>query len=158
MLNPFRKRVPSVRELFLQAIEEADRQAEKRRSSDLLISLSSSTSGDDQYVISVTNTGSRTYDSLRIKYEALLLDAENFGMDTTHMPSELARIPGEALVIDSLAPGHTVQTLRKGYAQHERYDGLREFPVELEYRLEGRTYLADDRRWATIIVDLPNAR
>jgi hypothetical protein len=73
-------------------------------------------------------------------------------------PSEVARIPGEAVVIDTLVPGKTVQTIRKGYGHQELYDGLGEFPVALEYRRDGRSYLADDRRWTRAIVALPNAR
>lgn len=158
MVGIFRRKGPIDDEIFLQAIEEAEREFQKRRVPDLLISVSADATSQAHYLISVTNTGARTFEDLRVKYEAFLLDAESFGLDTTHMPSELARRPGEPLLIRTLVPGQTVQEVRKGYGAQEDYDGFSEYRVELEYRAEGRTFVQHDRQWANVVVNLPNAR
>lgn len=84
-------------------------------------------------------------DDLRVRYEALLLEAESFGIDTTHMPSELVRRPGEHAEARSNGPGD-----RDGYGAHEEYDGFVEFRVPLEYRSEGRSFVQHDKHGAAL--------
>lgn len=152
------RRGPSGNEYLRQAFKQARPEFESRRVRDLSIAVSAASSGPDHYLISVTNTGSRTYEGLRVHYEACLLDAENFGLDTTHMPSELARIPGEPIAIGNLPPGKTARIVRSGYGPHDQFDGPREMVLDLEYRLGGKSFTREDRRWSQVNIDLPNAR
>lgn len=110
-----------------------------------------------RYLITITNAGRLTYENLRVRYERLLLDAESFGIDTTHMPSGLARKPGEAIEIHVLAPKQSIRLVRPGYGTHDEYHGPHESAVDLDFRLEGKTFTAEDRRWTQVTVQLPNS-
>jgi len=136
----------------------ARRPIESRRVGDISIAVSPGSSGPKSYRLAITNNGPHAYENLRVGYERLLLHAENFGLDTTHMPSEQAWIAGEPVVIAALAPGETAHVLRDGYGSHEQFDGHRETVLDLEYRFRGKTITAQDRRWSEATVDLPNAR
>jgi len=141
-----------------QVMKHARAEFEARRAGDLAITVSADSSGPDRYLISITNTSRHTYRDLRVHYEVLLLDAENFGHDTTRMPSEVARIPGEPLFIDALPPGKTAQVVRKGYGPRDRFDGPRKTALDLEFGVDGKQFTKADRRWSQGNVDLVNSR
>ena len=125
---------------------------------DISITVVADGSGPNRDLLLVRNLGSCTYENLRIHHEPLLLDAESFGLDTTHMPSEVARIPGEPVVIDTLAPGAIAKVVRAGYDAHDRYDGPGITALDLEFRVDGREFTQAARRWTQVHMDLPTAR
>lgn len=125
---------------------------------DLRVEISAADASDCHYRISVTNTGKRRYGKLFLGYHDVLLYAERFSIDTTHMPREEWYIDGEPVFIEALEPGQTVQVVRSGYGTHGRYDGPRQAQIMLVYESEGRTAALTDRRWCYAIVKLPNAR
>ena len=145
-------------EILQRALDDARPGFEGCRVSDLRITVSAEGSAPDSFVIAVTNKGAHPYESLRVGYERLLLHAEHFGLDTTHMPQEVAWKPGEPLVIDVLRPGETTRLVRTGYGNHDAYDGPRETVLDLAYRFRGKAFHVPDRRWSPVTVDLPNAR
>jgi hypothetical protein len=141
--------------------ERIDRELAASRASrvgDLQVQVSAVAGEPRHYRVSVHNSGERTFQDLRIRYEPILLEAERFGLDATHMPTASASIPGEPIVIDSLAAGETVDVVRQGYGEHARYDGPRDAQVMLEFRAGQETFRSEDRRWTSAVVDLPRAR
>jgi len=151
------RRGASGNELLRRALEQALPEFESRRVGDISITISPESSGPNCYLLAVTNTGHHTYEDLHVGYERLLLHAESFGLDTTHMPADMAWIAGEPVVIKALAPGKTACVVRNGYGSHEQFDGYRETVLDLEYRIGRKTVTTRDRRWSQAILDLPNA-
>lgn len=141
-------------DVLKKMLEEAEIRAEKNRVKDLLVSVTGVNEGSSDYVFSITNSGHQTYCDLRIYYNRLL-DAGNFGLDDTHMPSKSPEPPIE---IDRLLPGRTIQIKREGYGRPERYDGPAITSVKLEFILEGIGYVLNQNKTAKIFIDLPNAR
>jgi hypothetical protein len=131
---------------------------EGRRAAGLSIVVSPCTGDRTAYVIAVRNVGPNTYQNVRVSYEPLLLNAGNFGLDTTHMPSQVARKVAEIVEFPSIAPGQSVHVVRPGYGPHDQYDGPRETAVDLDFQLDGTKFSANDRAWSEVSVDLPNAR
>ena len=144
-------------ELLQKAFNDARPDFERRRVSDLSITVTADKSAPDRYALAITNRGTQTYKALRVHYEPLLLHAESFGLDTTHMPADQAWIAGEPMIVDTLEPGTTARMVRKGFGSHDRFDGLRETVMDLEYRLGLKTVSSREQRWAEVTVDLPNA-
>ncbi len=131
---------------------------EARRVAGLSIEVSPCPSDRTAYVIAVKNAGRNHYEHVRVRYEPLLLDAENFGIDTTHMPTEAARKAGESVEFASIAPGESAQVVRRGFGPHDKYDGPRKTALDLEFQLGNMKISVDDRRWSEVAVRLPNAR
>lgn len=130
-----------------EVIELAQPRFEARKVAELAVRIAPDASGPNRYAITVTNRGARAFEALRVHYEALLLFAEHFGLDTTHMPDDMARIAGEPLLIDSLPAGQSVTLVRPGYATRDRYDGPREAALDVEFNGAGLRGTAADRRW-----------
>jgi hypothetical protein len=145
-------------ELLSRALQQAAPEFETRRVRELRLTVSADRSSANAFLIVVTNTGPHPYEALRIGYERLLLHAEHFGLDSTHMPDNVARKEGPPLVIDVLAPGKAIEIVRSGYGTHDEYDGPRETVLDLAYRFQGREFAVQARRWADVTVVLPNAR
>jgi len=144
---------------FMQKVfDKAGARFAARRVEDLSVSVAADSSARNRYVLSITNHGRRTFSRLRVHYEPLLLDAESFGQDTTHMPAERARTSGEPLRIPLLQPGTTERFVRAGWGSHNRYDGPRETAMDVEYRAGGEVVTAEDRRWCRVSVDLAGAQ
>ena len=152
------RRGPQGIEYLRQSFALTRPEFEARRAAGLSIVVSPCATDRCSYVITVNNNGPHTYRNLLVRYESLLLDAGNFGLDTTHMPHEMARNPGAPIEIAVVAPGESVQVVRTGYGLHDEYDGYHETTVDLEYRLEGQTFATDDRRWSQVTVNLRNAK
>ena len=143
---------------FLKVMEEVDREREKLRVRDLVVTVTGDRSSQDHYVVAVRNTGKRPLENFRILYEPVLLDAENFGVDTTHMRSTETRIPGDPIHIETLDPGQSMQFVRKGWGDQASFDGLRECPVELVFEGQGGTPASNMKPWCDAMFKLPNAR
>jgi hypothetical protein len=141
-----------------EALKLARPDFESRGVRDLSITISADSSGPDRYLISVRNSGSRTFEELRVHHEPVLLDAESFGLDTTHMPSEQASIAGEPVLVDILPPGQTAAVVRSGYGPHERYDGPQETVFDVEYRSGGKSFTRENRHWCHVRVAMAKAR
>jgi hypothetical protein len=152
------RRGPQGIEYLRQSFALTRPEFEARRAAGLSIVVSPYATDPASYVITVNNNGSHTYRKLLVRYEALLLYAGNFGLDTTHMPDKEARKPGGPIEIAVVSPGESVQVVRTGYGLHDEYDGPHETAVDLEYRLESKTFATDDRRWCQVTVNLRNAR
>ena len=148
----------STAELLQWALGQAWPGHEAREVKGLRIVVSADDSAADAYRVEVTNTGRHAFEQLTIDYRDILLWAESFGLDTTHMPAEQQYIAGEPIHIESLAPGGTARFVRKGYRDHEAYDGLRERLLNVEFVQDGQPATKADRRWAPAVVKLPNAR
>ena len=131
---------------------------EARRAPGLSINVSPSPADPVGYVLTVANDGPHAYQNLHIDYGALLLNAEHFGLDTTHMSDADARKPGKPIEIGVLSAGQSVQVMRTGYESHDRYDGPHETVLDLQFQLQGRAFATRDRRWIPIFVNLPTAR
>lgn len=148
---------PSPAQLLRQAIDEVEAERAQRRVRDLRIRVGADATGADLYRISVTNSGARVFEALHVAYEPVLLHAEKFGVDTTHMPPDLGWVAAEPLLLASIAPGQTVEVRRRGYGDHRRYDGPRAHPVRLAFSSGGTRVAFADGWWAQVDVDLPNA-
>jgi len=152
------RRGPGGNEYLRQSFALTRPEFEARRAVGLSIVVSPCPSDPASYVITVSNDGPHTYQEVRVRYEPLLLDAGNFGLDTTHMPQDLARKPGAPIEVPLVPARSSVDLVITGYGSHDRYDGPRETAIDLEFRLEGREFSADDRRWTQATVNLPKAR
>jgi hypothetical protein len=140
-------------------LEEVFRQArpgfEARKVRDLSIDVAADAATSNRYLLRIRNTGMRTFNDLRIHYEPLLLFAEHFGLDSTHMPDDVAYAHGEPLILDALRAGETVVIAKSGYASADRYDGPPEAALDLEYRIGNRKVGRDDKHWVQATVCLP---
>lgn len=130
----------------------------ERRVHDLEVRIAAEHSDPYSYLITVANPGRRSFRKLRVNFRNVLLYAESFSLDTTHMPAEMQYSPGEPLLIDVLDPGQSIRVVREGYGTHERYDQFALMPVELEFEVDGGVFGVAEGRWCEAVVDLPNAR
>jgi hypothetical protein len=146
--------VPGLAECLALTIPEF----EARHERGLFVLVSPDEAESSSYVLTVTNSGSRTYTNLRIRYEPVLLNADSFGLDTTYMRHGEDRKSGASIEIPVLAPGDCAQVTRVGYASHDRYDRHRQRVIDIEFMLDGNEFSAKDRRWCIASIDLPNAK
>ena len=152
------RRGPAGIEYLRQSFALTRPEFEARRAAGLSIVVSPDATDPRSYVITVSNNGPHTYRHLLVRYEALLLDAGNFGRDTTHMPDELPRKPADPIKIAVISSGESVQAVRTGYGLHDEYDGYHETAVDLEYQVDSRTFATADRRWSQATVNLRHAK
>ena len=131
---------------------------EERRAPGLSVNVSPLVADPKSYLITIANIGPHLYRDVRARYEPLLLNAESFSLDTTHMPSELAQKSGDPIQIDVIPAGRSIQMVRAGYDVHDRYDGRRETTMDLEFHLEGCPFTKEDRRWIPAFVNVPKAK
>ena len=141
---------------FLKIMIEVEQEKEEVRVKDLDVSISSEQPSQNCYAITIKNTGNRLFKNLRVGYEKVLLDAENFGIDTTHMPTEDARISGEPIFIEKLSPAQSIKFVRNGWGSYVKFDGRKKFAVELDF--ETNETSVDLKKWCYARVKLPNAR
>lgn len=161
MFFGFFKKKKTPKEQFLegwQQLEAIERVILERRVKDLLIHIGPEPSSDTSYLMSIINTGGAGYKNLRFLYADILLWAESFSIDTTHMPQEIQYAPGEPLVINYLAPGEKVEVTLEGYGTHDRYDAPSRRFIHLEYELHNKKVTLADKKWCYAFVDLPSAR
>lgn len=140
---------------LLKMMREVELEDEKRRVRDMVITISTGQESQKHYVVDIKNVGRRTYKTLRVMYESILLDAANFGIDTTHMPG--ADAPGEPILVEALGPGHSVQFVRTGWGDHKSFSGNRRFVVELKFEPHESTVDLGAKSWSYVQVKLPNA-
>jgi hypothetical protein len=152
------RRARTTEELLAWAREQARPDIEARHAKDVEIRVAADPGASNAYALSVTNTGPHAFRALEVDDRELLMWAENFGLDTTHMPDAQQYCACEPVVIDFLRPGEKVRLVRHGYGEHGRYDGARERTVHVAYVLRGRKVTRADRHWARVVVDLPHAR
>lgn len=112
----------------------------------------------DCYRIEVRNRGAMSYESLTVTYRDLLLWAERFGLDTTHMPAQEQYAAEVPVRIDRLGPGEAAQFLRRGYGEHHHYDGPRLAETPLSFAVGDRVTTAINGCWCRAEVLLPGAR
>ncbi|WP_431261649.1 hypothetical protein ACQ859_15220 [Roseateles chitinivorans] len=112
---------------------------------------------EDCYRVEISNSGARPYRDLTVAYADLLLWAERFGLDTTHMPANEQYGAGEPITIDCLAPGEARLYLRRGYGTHHRYDGPRVTRTSVSYTLDDQAVSPAEGHWCRIDIDLPGA-
>lgn len=124
---------------------------------DLEVEVSASHTMPDLYSLTVRNTGSRTLYRLRVLYEPLLLEVENFGVDTPPTNRQQHRPAGHAILIARLAPGQSQHFFRKGCAEAYRFKGLRKSPMDVRLALEADGDADSLQGWCYARVALPNA-
>lgn len=138
--------------------EQALRTKAARQVHDLAVRISADSSSTYSYRISVSNNGRKTYRNLRVAYRNILLFADNFSVDVTHMPEEMRYADGAPLVLPVLGPGQTIEELRTGWGEHDRYDMRRAREAALEFESDDEVPGPEDKRYCLVTVDLPNAR
>jgi hypothetical protein len=143
----------------LQALEKKRSDHARKKISDITIKISPSNESVTAYNISVENSGESTFQNIRVRYERILLWAELFGHDTTHMPWEHQFAEDEPLLIEKLPPSTVIEFSRKGFGSHERYDGPRATEVYItgqNEEIEG--FPVNNFNWCEAIIELPNAK
>jgi hypothetical protein len=143
----------------LKALEKKIADHASKKIPDITIHISPSNESETSYKISVKNSGQSTYQNIRVRYESILLWAELFGHDTTHMPLEWQFANDEPLLIDKLPPSAVIEFSRKGFGSHKRYDG----PRATEVYITGPTekvagFPVNNFNWCEAIIELPNAK
>ena len=123
----------------------------------LQVNIHASQTMPDLYSLTVKNAGRHTLRHLHLLYEPILLDAENFGVDTTNMSRQQARPAGYPIHIHRLEPGQTLHFFRKGWAEAYRYEGLRKSVMEVHLEPDAESPGAEAHAWCYAQVDLPNA-
>ena len=143
----------------LKALEKKISDHASKKIPAITIKISPSNESVTAYKISVENSGESTFQNIRVRYEKILLWAELFGHDTTHMPWEHQFAKGEPLLIDKLPPSTVIEFSRKGFGSHERYDG----PRTTEVYITGPTeevvgFPVNNFNWCEAVIELPNAK
>lgn len=78
------------------------------------------------YIVTICNTGKDIFTNGRLDHSELLHPGK-FGLDDTHMPSNIWRQP--PVLFQSLGPGEEITFEVQGYNVPEKYDGPRETTV-----------------------------
>lgn len=126
---------------------------------DLRVTVTAQPGSDPRlYRLEVRNSGNRDYRSLTLNDRELLLYAECFSLDTTHMPADQLYAAGEPLVIDHLAAGETAVLLRQGYGRHDRYDGPRRSEMPIAYTVDDQVITLADFHRCPVEVRLAGTR
>ena len=142
-----------VRKFTVECLKEKERDGcfEGR----ILVIISADQNDDCGYLFSITNTGDLDFNDVVIDYD-FLLDAWHFGYGghgSVYVKKK--KIEGELLFLNHLAPGETVQVVRKGYGCHQQFVGNRVDYVRLEYRTTDQELI---KKELAVIVDLPGAK
>jgi hypothetical protein len=154
----FRKRSTLANQIFKTWPElPSDAALRKSEIRDLKIRVRPDKSDDRKYVVQVTNTGKTPYENIAIDLREILLSAESFGLDTTHMPEDMQYAQGAPVRIAKLRPKETASMEITGYGTHDRYDldRVRYAPVSFDRQVKEQT---DMPYWSEVIVDLPEAK
>jgi len=147
-----------VRSQFDEILVELHKEDEARKTKDIEITVSPSATSKYHYLIAVNNKSTMALKNVRIFYEPFILDAENFGTDTTHMPTEDASVHDEPVLIESINKNETIKFVRKGWGSHEKYDGPKKCAIEVGFPVDGKMPERKDRKWCLAKMALPNAR
>lgn len=142
-----------VRKFTVECLKEKERDG--RFEGGILVIISADQNDDCGYLFSITNTGDLDFNDVDINYD-FLLDAWHFGYGghgSTYC--KIKKIEGELLFLKHLAPGETVQVVRKGYGCHQQFVGNRVDYVRLEYKTVAQELI---RKELAVIVDLPGAK
>jgi hypothetical protein len=154
----FRKRSTLANQIFRTWPElPSDAVLRKSEIKDLKIRVRPDKSDDRKYVVQVTNTGKTPYENIAIDLRDTLLWAENFGLDTTHMPDEIQYAQGAPVRIAKLLPKETASIETTGYGTPDKYDmeRVRYAPISFDRPIKEQT---DTPYWSEVVVDLPGAK
>jgi hypothetical protein len=155
----FRKKSMLADQVFKRWHQDFPSDAVLRKSEirDLKIVVRPEKSGYSKYVVQVANTGKAAYENIAIDLREILLWAENFGLDTTHMPADIQYAQGAPVRIEKLPPGETASVETTGYGPYDKYDldRVRYAPVSFDRPIREQT---NTPYWCELIVDLPGAR
>lgn len=141
---------------LMQAMREVEQEREKLRIKDIEVTVTACPNAPEHFLLTIKNRGEAAYKNLRVLYEPLLLDANSFGVDTTHMPD--SRIPGEPIQIEKLMPKQSVQFVRKGWGKASDYDGPKQNSLPLQFCSTGSPNQNASHPWCFIKLKLPNAK
>lgn len=147
-----------VRSPFEEMLMEAYKKDQSRKTKDIEVKVSSSTTSKHHYLLTIKNTGRIRLNNIRIFYEPFILDAESFGVDTTHMPDNIATIHDDPIIIESLRENETITFERKGWGAHEDYVGPKRGAMEIGFVANGDIPERKDRKFCLAKMALPNAR
>lgn len=147
-----------VRSPFDEIRLEVDKENQAKKINDIEINVSPSTISTYHYLLTVRNKSGKTLKNIRIFYEPCILDAENFGIDTTHMPSQDASIHDTPIFIESLDGDETIAFERKGWGSHETYAGPKRRIMEIGFLVNGEIPDRKDRKWCLAKMLLRNAK
>lgn len=143
-----------VQRLVVQS-EVAERE---RQLADVEVTVSPVVAQDFLYNIDIENIGPSRLTDIHIDYRRILLWAERFSIDTTHMPEDQCYISGDPIHVYQLDAGQRVRLVRKGYWSHDRYDGPQVHHAPITFVRGDSRATADDKRWCNVLVRLLNAR
>lgn len=162
MLDKFLSNEDAVVDEAIKEMERKDkarlRKADKKRVRDLDVRVTVDGASNRAFAISIKNVGTSIYRNLTFHYGGILLHAENFGIDTTHMPVGMECIDGEEICVAQISPGETVTFIRQGYATHDMYNKESKRVVRLTFADAERSGRDAEVSWVYAVVDLPNAR
>ena len=147
-----------VRSPFEEMLMEAYKKEQSRKTKDIEVKVSSSTTSKRHYLLTIKNTGRIRLNNIRIFYEPFILDAECFGVDTTHMPDQHVTIHEEPITIESLSENETITFERKGWGAYEDYVGPKRGAMEIGFVANGEIPERKDRKFCLAKMELPNAR
>ena len=130
-----------------------DQDLKKTEVRDLLVTIEPSTTTMDRYSVTVKNVGKSTRTGLSIELKQILGWAGSFGLDTTHMPSDVQHKGDSDVKLNSIAPNEVIRTEVLGYSTPEQYrhDRIRYAKVVSASRKE-----AGLTNWCEVRVKLPS--
>lgn len=142
----------------LRALEERRAIHASKKIPYLKVTITAVLESENLYKVSISNAGTIAHENIRIRYEIFILWAENFGLDTTHVPLHAQFSTEEPIIIEALPPNTTIEFQRTGCNLHRSYRG----PRHSEIYITGSTeqfegFPLNNFNWCDITVDLPNA-
>jgi hypothetical protein len=150
--------IEDVWRLVQRLVVKSEVAVQERKLADIEVTISAANDGPRFYNIDIENSGPSRFTDIDVDYRRILLWAERFSLDTTHMPKEHCYISGEPIHVDRLDAGQRVRLVRKGHGTHDRYDGPKVQRAVITFTRADSRATADDKRWCNVIVQLPNAR
>lgn len=147
-----------VRSTFEEMLVEAYKKDQSRKTKVIETKVFPSTTSENHYLLTIKNNGQIRLNNIRIFYEPFILDAESFGVDTTHMPDKIATIHDDPIIIESLRENETITFERKGWGTHEDYVGPKRGAMEIGFVTNEEIPERKDRKFCLAKMELPNAR
>ncbi len=134
----------------------SDQDLENSEIKDLKIKVQAGKNGENNYTIKITNIGRRVFKNIDIDIRNILLWAGSFGVDTTHMPSNIEYCDSVKCGAEEIQPNETFEINITGYGSYEKYDleRIRYAKISFSSPVKNKLHIP---YWVEILVDFPNA-
>lgn len=134
----------------------SDKDLKSSEIKDIKIKIQAGQKSKKDFIVKITNIGHHTFKNIDIDIKNILLWAESFGVDTTHMPSDFQYGTTADCKAEEIKPNETIEIGIAGYGSHEQYDLERIRYAKISFSSPEKEKLHIPY-WVEIVVDLPNS-